>query len=337
MNDMIVPNWHPVIVHFSVALLVTATVILMIAAIRKKSGPGERLQIVARTMFWIGAGALVLTVIAGLQAYYSVAHDGPSHSAMTDHRNWAFATLAVTVIAAVFMRRNHAKALSTLTMMSLLLSTGLVLATAYKGGDLVYRYGLGVMSIPSVTGEGHDHEHEGGSGQDHASANQSANETAVENHSSDDEHSQPSKPAEETVHTHADGKAHDHTEAAAAPTRTPEELATALSAAIKGGNKDVVRELLHEDVLVLESGHAQRSRDDYMSGHMLSDMAFLKNMTLKTVNQSVSIDADLAWVTTETHMTGKFKDREIDETTQEFLIMRKGDDGWKVTHIHWLN
>lgn len=87
--------------------------------------------------------------------------------------------------------------------------------------------------------------------------------------------------------------------------------------------------------VAMQMSHSDTGSADDMSGHMLSNMAFLKTMTLKTVNQTVSTDGDLAWVTTETHRTGIFNDREIDETTKEFLIIRKGDTGWQVTHIHW--
>lgn len=42
----------------------------------------------------------------------------------------------------------------------LLLAAGVLLAsTAWHGGELVYRHGLGVMSLPQPEGEGHDHEH----------------------------------------------------------------------------------------------------------------------------------------------------------------------------------
>ncbi len=51
-------------------------------------------------------------------------------------------------------------------MLTLILSTGLLALTAWKGGELVYRYGLGVMSLPQVAqgAEGHDHEHAEGEG-----------------------------------------------------------------------------------------------------------------------------------------------------------------------------
>ncbi|MBL4850981.1 MAG: hypothetical protein JKY90_01690, partial [Gammaproteobacteria bacterium] len=37
---------------------------------------------------------------------------------------------------------------------------GAVLAsTAWHGGEVVYRYGIGVISLPKVEGDGHDHAH----------------------------------------------------------------------------------------------------------------------------------------------------------------------------------
>ncbi len=44
--------------------------------------------------------------------------------------------------------------------MSLLLVAQLFLfSTAWRGGELVYRHGLGVLSLPQTEGEGHSHSH----------------------------------------------------------------------------------------------------------------------------------------------------------------------------------
>lgn len=335
MNDMIVPNWHPIIVHFSVALLTSATVVLLIAMIKNQKGKDDRLQIAGRTMFWIGFGALVLTILAGLQAYYSVAHDGPSHMAMTNHRNWALVALAFSVVAAVLMWR---ETMNGIIMIFLVISTALILVTAYKGGDLVYRYGLGVMSMPEVTGEGHDHDHGDGGGHDHGGGVQDG-DCGGEAHNRDGgdieaQQTTTEQPAS-TQHRHADGILHEHGPNVAP--MIPEHVANALTLALKAQDKDTVKSLLDKDVLVLEGGHAQRSRAEYMNGHMINDMAYLKVMELETVSQAASVDRDLAWVTSTTRMKGNFRDQEIDEETKEFLIMRKYDGVWRITHIYWEN
>lgn len=337
MNDMIVPNWHPVIVHFSVALLTTATVVLFIAMFKKQTGINDRLLIAGRTMFWIGFGALVLTVLAGLQAYYSVGHDAPSHRAMTDHRNWALATLAISIVAAGLMWREK---LNGIIMTVLVISTTMLLITAYKGGDLVYRYGLGVMSMPEITGDGHDHDHEGGGHEHGGDAPEDDCGTGKDTHSHEAGSDEPDHKLDEAqsapeLHKHADGSLHEHGPNVAS--MIPENVAEALTLALKEQDKDTIKSLLAEDVLVLEGGHAQRSREEYMKGHMISDMAYLKVIDFETISRSASVDGDLAWVTSMTRMKGNFRDQEIDEETKEFLIMRKRDGAWRITHIFWEN
>jgi len=46
----------------------------------------------------------------------------------------------------------------------LVIAAGLLLSTAWHGSELVYRYGLGVMSLPKPEGPGHTHEHGEGHG-----------------------------------------------------------------------------------------------------------------------------------------------------------------------------
>jgi uncharacterized membrane protein/ketosteroid isomerase-like protein len=320
MTDFITPNWHPIVVHFSVALITSASVVLLIAIAKRQRDYKEHLQVAGRMMFWIGFSALILTVLAGLQAYYIVAHDGPSHLAMTNHRNWALATLALSILSAGLMWRSRSKPLSNIVIASLMISTLSLFGTAYKGGDLVYRYGLGVASMPNVTGEGHDHEHSDGAGHDHGNETQDidcGDGEQPHSHSTDDN---------EVGH-----------DTAVTPLTTPEQVASALTIALKDQDKNTVKSLLHENVMVLESGHAQKSRQEYEDSHMLSDMAYLKAMDLETTNRSVSIDGDLAWVTSTTRMKGEFKDRQIDTETKELLIMRNQEGVWRITHIYWEN
>ena len=186
----IIPNWHPIFVHFTVALFSLA-VGLFIATPFLKPPLQEQWQIVARWALWFGAGFTVITGLTGLYAYYTVAHDAPSHTAMTDHRNWAIATitlfLAMTAWSAVLARRKQA--IGTVFIATMLAASGVLASTAWRGGEVVYRYGLGVMSLPQVAsgaeGDGHAHEHAAGEGHGHAGeipAASAAMETPNEHH-----------------------------------------------------------------------------------------------------------------------------------------------------------
>ncbi|MDH5546366.1 MAG: DUF2231 domain-containing protein [Gammaproteobacteria bacterium] len=115
----------------------------------------------ARWSLWIGSALSVLTVAAGVYAYYTVNHDGPSHEWMTIHRNVALGTFLVFGIAAVWAIWCHRSKNDEPRAFNGLLVIGLValLSTSWLGGELVYRYGLGVMSLPKSEGDGHDHDH----------------------------------------------------------------------------------------------------------------------------------------------------------------------------------
>ena len=93
----IIPNWHPIFVNFTVALLVVSALLYIVALLALNAAWQGGCLAAARWNLALGAGFALITVGTGLIAYYSVAHDGPSHAAMTDHRNWAFVTAAVIV------------------------------------------------------------------------------------------------------------------------------------------------------------------------------------------------------------------------------------------------
>lgn len=156
----IIPNWHPIFVHFTVALLSLA--VGLFAVIPLVPPPlKEQWRVVARWALWFGAGFTVITVAAGFYAYDTVAHDTPSHAAMTDHRNWAIATvvlfMALTLWSVFAVRRG--KVLGAAFIAAMLVAGGVLASTAWRGGEAVYRYGLGVMSLPKAEGDGHDHAH----------------------------------------------------------------------------------------------------------------------------------------------------------------------------------
>jgi len=158
----IIPNWHPVFVHFTVAMLVTAAAIHLLSHFLPKGDLANQLTIVARWNLWFGVGFTLLTVAAGWYAYNTVVHDAPSHLAMTEHRNWAMVTFALLlgIAAWEYYLSRRGKGKGWLFTGLLVIAAGLLLNTAWHGGELVYRYGLGVMSLPKQernNDDGHEH------------------------------------------------------------------------------------------------------------------------------------------------------------------------------------
>ena len=157
----IIPNWHPVVVHFTIALLSVSIGFYIMAIILKNNRLYEQWLMFANWSLWLGAGFAILTAIAGWFAYNGVAHDTPSHEAMTTHRNWALATLAVFLILAIWSFTNHRKGIKPAILFLIvgIAGSGLLATTGWLGAEAVYRYGLGVMSLPKAEGEGHSHSH----------------------------------------------------------------------------------------------------------------------------------------------------------------------------------
>lgn len=201
----IVPNWHPVFVHFTVALLIVAAAIHLLSHFLRKGDVADQLTIVARWNLWIGVGFTLLTIAAGWYAYNTVAHDAPSHLAMTVHRNWAMATFALLLGIAgwEYYLSRHGQGKGWLFTGLLVIAAVMLLSTAWHGSELVYRYGLGVMSLPKTEGPGHTHEY----GDDHGH-----DDTANGEHPHDAEPGSNTPAADGTAtapkktgHTHAPG------------------------------------------------------------------------------------------------------------------------------------
>ena len=163
----IIPNWHPIFVHFTVALLSIAGILFIVGILAGGWQHRETAILVAKWNFWLGAIFTLLTITAGWNAYNTVAHDTASHLTMTTHRNWALTTFSVVLVLAIWLWLVEKRAglkIGVMFLVPVVVLLGLLGVTAWYGGEAVYRHGLGVMSLPSSTGEGHAHDHGDGHG-----------------------------------------------------------------------------------------------------------------------------------------------------------------------------
>ena len=105
-----------------------------------------------------------MAVVFGWLAYNSVNHDDAGHVAMGIHRVWAVSTAGLLLALALWDIKKHL--LTTILPLYFVVLLGAasasVGATAWLGGDVVYRHGIGVLSLPESEDEGvaHDHVHE---------------------------------------------------------------------------------------------------------------------------------------------------------------------------------
>lgn len=161
----IIPNWHPIFVHLTVGLFSTAAVFYLIAYLSSRTlffstRIVDEFEVVARWCLWVAGLVVIPTVLAGLYAYNTVYHDAVSHVVMTNHRNWALPTAGAIVFLTLWSMWGYYrnKSLTLVFVVAVLLVQGMLVSTAWRGAELVFRYGLGVMSLPNVGGAGHHHD-----------------------------------------------------------------------------------------------------------------------------------------------------------------------------------
>ncbi len=162
----IIPNWHPVFVHFPIAFVSAAVFLMSIGMSLKEKPWAKECLIFGRWMLWAAAIFAGIAAIFGWFAYNSVNHDDAGHLAMTIHRNWALVSLGALVLLTVLDYRSwQQRKTPTYGFLGVLVAAWLlVVSTAWHGGEAVFRHGLGVMSIPEPEAIGHAHEHGKGHG-----------------------------------------------------------------------------------------------------------------------------------------------------------------------------
>jgi len=153
-THVLVPDWapniHPLLVHFPIALLVTALAVDLVDAIRQRPG-----WLVSAGAWLYGAGAVtaIAAYLSGQQASTSVVVSETVRSAMTVHENWALATtgwfvlLGVMRIAVGVVAPRHRPYRLTLVGAGAL-GAVLLWQTSERGGRLVYEDGVGVSATP---------------------------------------------------------------------------------------------------------------------------------------------------------------------------------------------
>ncbi len=116
---------------------------------------------------------------------------------------------------------------------------------------------------------------------------------------------------------------------------TPQQTVALFHEALASGDRARVLEVVDPEVVIFESGGAELSRDEYASHHLEADMAFSAATMRTVVEQKEDHAGDTAWVLTRSETQGTFRDKEIDSFGTETVVLRRGEHGWRIVHIHW--
>lgn len=129
----------------------------------------------------------------------------------------------------------------------------------------------------------------------------------------------------------ADGESVDVPEEARAAAATVDRFFAALSA----GDIDKAAAELDPQVIILESGGAERSATEYLGGHAKSDADFLKKAEHKPGHRTARASGDLAWVASDNDMVIQQDGKPVTIASAETMVLRRTGGDWKIVHIHW--
>lgn len=116
--------------------------------------------------------------------------------------------------------------------------------------------------------------------------------------------------------------------------RGAERTLNAFHQALRSGNRLAALELLADDALIYESGHAER-KAEYAAHHLDANIAFATQVPAKPVKRSGGMAGQLVWLTSDGRTTGTFKGKAVDRRTVETALLRLEAGKWVIAHLHW--
>ncbi len=146
------PAWHPIVVHFPLALVITATLLLWSARLHGLVSHAATLSIVGTWNLCLGTVAAVIALASGLAAVLHLQVGVDARLAISLHLKWAIFTTLLLVLVSVWRGAGTAQDSrpSWIFLVVLAAAAASLAVTGYRGGQNVYRYGVGVSTLPAA-------------------------------------------------------------------------------------------------------------------------------------------------------------------------------------------
>src|SRR5271168_2280443 len=142
----LVPAWHPILVHFPLAMVTVAAALLLAARLAHRESFASTLATVGTWNLCFGAASALMAVATGMAAVLGLDVGAAARHAISVHVKWAmFTTLALQLLA-VWRGAGSPQSSrpSWIFVVVLLMATAALVMTGYYGGENVYRFGIGV-------------------------------------------------------------------------------------------------------------------------------------------------------------------------------------------------
>jgi uncharacterized membrane protein len=145
-------EWHPIAVHFPLALVLTGALALSASCIGRLTRHSAVLATVGTWNVCLGAVGALFALGTGLAALVTIHVDPEARAAVALHVKWAIFTSMALLLLAIWRGAGNAqdarpsrRFLAVLWLVSVAL-----IVTGYRGGQNVYRYGVGVEAGAST-------------------------------------------------------------------------------------------------------------------------------------------------------------------------------------------
>lgn len=141
--------------------------------------------------------------------------------------------------------------------------------------------------------------------------------------------------AAQAAHTHPPSPAAAPQVDVPAAARPAVAVVERFSKALAAADFKTVESLLEADVLILESGGAERSRQEYLAHHAIGDARFLKDAHSQLQRRRARVSGELAWVGSERELHASKDGTPLTLLSTETMVLRKAGGQWRIVHIHW--
>jgi uncharacterized membrane protein len=141
------PGWHPIVVHFPIALVATGAALLALAKVVRRDDHSATFATVGTWNLCLGALAAVIAMATGLAAVLDLDVGLAAHQAISLHLRWAIFTSLALLLLAVWRGAGNAQASrpSWVFVGLLIAASAALMVTGVHGGENVYRHGIGVL------------------------------------------------------------------------------------------------------------------------------------------------------------------------------------------------
>lgn len=142
-------HWHPMLVHFPLALVITATACLTVSRMMSQTPTSLSLATVGTWNLGLGAISALIAMASGLAAAFAVSLPPTAVDAKHSlHLHEACAVLSTLIVLALAVWRAFAHRASIrpswMFLALLLLANVVLIVTGFYGGENVFHYGLAV-------------------------------------------------------------------------------------------------------------------------------------------------------------------------------------------------